>query len=227
MANARSLPAPNWMPRSAGGVRVDGRRAVIPLSLATLAMLAFGFHVPWFVVVPLGCIVPLLYLAGAVYASRALPEFEREFNRRTMRGDVAGLWTLYRDARWLRWVAPTYRMRSKLGLILSLRGEHRNADRVLDEAWVLAPKHRRAELLGPLARTKYAVGDHEALRALAEQWRQRSLFPGAANVYLAAALLNGPDGDGARAAELLAEAEGQLSGTDAELAERLRAKLPA
>jgi hypothetical protein len=137
--------------------------------LATLALLAFGFHVPWFIVVPLGCVVPLLYLAGAVYASRALPEFEREFNRRTMRGDVAGLWTLYRDARWLRWVAPTYRMRSKLGLILSLRGEHRNADRVLDEAWVLAPKHRRAELLGPLARTKYAVGDHEALGALIDR----------------------------------------------------------
>lgn len=215
------------MPRSASGLRVDARRAVIPLSLALLALAAFGFHVPWFIVVPLGCIVPLGYLGAAVYASRTLPGFEREFNRRTMQGDVAGLWTLYRDARWLRLVAPAYRMRAKLGLILSLRGEHRNANRVLDEAWTLAPKHRRAELIGPLARTKYAVGDVDELLALAEQWRQRALFPGAANVYLAAALIDGPRRDPERAMELLVEADGQLSGSDAELAQTLRAKLTA
>lgn len=214
------------MPARSGGLIIDASRAIIPLSLATLALLAFGFHVPWFIVGPLTLVVPLLYIGAAVYAHRELPKFERAFNRLAMQGDAEKMWSLYRDARLLRLAAPAYRMRAKLGLILSLRGDHRRAERVLEEAWERAPKSRRVELLGPLARAKYEVGDVDSLRVLAEQWRQRSLFPGAANVYLAAALLESSD-DHERARELIDETEGRLSGEDAELAASLRASLQA
>lgn len=211
------------MPRDSRGLHVDGRRAIIPLSLTLLAVLWFAIEVPWWVLLPASLIVPVGYFVATLYVHRKWPAFESRFNQHLMAGDVDALWATYRDARWLRLLAPPYRAKSRLGLVLSLRGDFRRAEEVLESAWELAPKSRRGELLGPLARVKHELGEVEDLRALSEEWRVRSLFPGAANLYLAAAMLRDPrETDVARAVELLDEAESGLSAADRERAAGLR-----
>lgn len=223
---ASSLPPPTWTPSSDRGVRVDLRRAVIPASLGVLVVLAFGFRAPWTVLVPASAIVPAGYALAFWYLHRNLKPFEARFNARLTSGDVDGLWVIYRDARLLRLLAPRWIMLSKLGLILSLRGDHRAANRVLEEAYDLSPRSRRADLLGPLARTKYALGEIDALKQIALQWRSRALFPGAASVYLAAAYLDDPREDSEQARALLDEVGAGLGSDAAELRERLLERLP-
>ncbi len=223
--SSRQLPPPTWTPSGNRGFHVDLRRAIIPASLGILVVLAFVVHVkPWILVLA-SLVVPLFYAGSAWYVHRNLKPFEAAFNGMLTRGDTDGLWRLYRDARGLRLLAPAWVMHSKLGLILSLRGEHKAANGILEEAYELSPKVRRADLLGPLARTKYQLGDFEALQALASQWRARSLFPGAANLYLAAAYVEDPREDSSQAIELLDEIRGGLGTEETELAEKLRARI--
>lgn len=221
---AKPLPPPSWMPSSNRGLHVDLRRAVIPLSLAILAIMAFVLHVPVWLLVLSSLVVPAFYGWSAWYVHRKMRPFEAEFTGLLTRRDVDGLWHLYREAKLLRFLAPSWVMLSKLGLILSLRGDHKAANTVLEEAYELSPKTRRADLLGPIARTKYALGDFTSLKDIASQWKARSLFPGAANVYLAAAYVEDPREDSAEAAQLLDEIRGGLSSEETQLAERLSAR---
>lgn len=216
-----NVPPPSWMPSGNRGFRIDARRAIIPFSLGTLAVLAFGLRVPWTILVPLSLVVPAFYAWSAWYVHRSLRPFEMRFNALLTSGDVDGLWCHYRDARLLRWLAPEWIMRAKLGLILTLREDFRAANVVLEDAYELAPKQRRADLLGPLARSKYALGDFEALQAVAREWRRHSLFPGAANVYLAAAFVEDPREDTGQAREVLDEIKGGLSDSE----EAIRAEI--
>lgn len=222
---AAPLPPPTWMPSSNRGLRIDPRRAIIPTSLGVLAILAFGFHVPWFVLLAASAVVPAFYAWSAWYVHRNLRPFETGFNACLTRGDLDGMWNLYREARLLRWLAPSWVMLSKLGLILSMRGEHRSADEVLEEAYELAPRSRRADLLGPLARTKYALGDIETLQPIASQWRARAIFPGAASIYLAAAYIEDPREDSEQARALLDEVGPGLGSDDRALKASLKERL--
>ena len=222
---SRPLPPPSWTPTSSRGIHVDARRAIIPASLGVLAVLALAVRPPWYVLVAASTIVPAFYAWTAWYVHRHLRPFEAQFTGFLTRNDVDGLWSLYRDAKLLRWLAPNWVMLSKLGLILSIRGEHKAANNVLEEAYELSPKQRRVDLLGPIARTKYELGDFDALKSVAAQWRARSLFPGAASVYLAAAYVEDPREDSEQARELLEEAKGGLTGQERQLRERLLAKL--
>ena len=225
MEKGRTPAPPTWMPRASQGLVVDVRRAIIPASLSLLALLWFGLAVPWWVLVLAALVVPSGYFAATVYVHRKWPAFEAEFNQHLMAGNVDALWNLYRDARLLRWLAPPHRAKLRLGMVLSLRGDHRRACEVLEAAWVLAPRQKRAELLGPLVRVKHALGDVDDLRPLAEQWRQHALFPGPASLYVAAAMLADPrETDTARALELLDEAVPGLSEEDRERARALRAR---
>lgn len=204
---------------------MDVRRALIPFSLAVLCFLAFGLHVPGWVLFVTALIVPGFYAWSAYYVTKNLRPFETEFNARLMHSDIDGLWVTYRDARLLRYLAPPWIMLSKLGLILSLRQEFKSANGVLEEAYELSPRARRVDLLGPLARAKYELGDFEALQEIASQWRARSLFPGSANVYLAASYVEDPREDSEQARELLDEIQSGLPQREARLAESLRERL--
>ncbi len=219
------LPPPTWMPSGNRGFRVDVRRALIPFSLAVLCFLAFGLHVPGWVLLIAALVVPGFYAWSAYYVTKNLRPFETEFNARLVHSDIDGLWVLYRDARLLRYLAPPWVMLSKLGLILSLREEFKSANGVLEEAYELSPKKRRIDLLGPLARSKYELGDFEALQEIASQWKARSLFPGSANVYLAAAYIEDPREDSEQARPLLDEIQSGLPKREAALAELLQARL--
>ena len=213
------------MPTANRGLRVDVRRALIPFSLAILCFMAFGLRLPGWTLVVGALIVPTFYAWSAVYVTKKLRPFESEFNARLTHGDVEGLWTLYRDARLLRYLAPSWMMLAKLGLILTLRGEFKSANGVLEEAYELSPKRRRVDLLGPLARTKYELGDFEALQDIASQWRARSLFPGSANVYLAAAYVEDPREESEAARPLLEEIQSGLPNREAQLAATLLERL--
>ena len=215
------LPPPSWTPTENRGLRIDVRRALIPFSLALLCFLAFGLRVPGWMLLVAALIVPSFYAWSAVYVTKNLRPFETQFNSRLTHGDVDGLWALYRDARLLRYLAPSWMMLAKLGLILSLRGEFKSANGVLEEAYELSPRRRRVDLLGPLARTKYELGDFEALQEIASQWRARSLFPGSANVYLAAAYVEDPREDSEQARPLLDEIHSGLPKQESELAAAL------
>ncbi|TVR03971.1 MAG: hypothetical protein EA398_03185 [Deltaproteobacteria bacterium] len=215
------------MPSGARSLRIDARRALIPVSLGVLAILHFVLGVPLWVVAGLAILVPLLYLASALYVRREAPRFEDTFNRLLQVSDVKGLTALYRSSRLLRLLAPDHWVLARLGIILTLRGQFREAEGVLEESWELAPKAYRLHLLGPMVRVKYELEAWGDLRALAEQWRQRSLFPGAANVYLAAALLEQPTPEATRARELLDEAEGSLAATERVLCASVRERLEA
>jgi hypothetical protein len=150
--------------------------------------------------------------------------FEQHFNRLLMVGDVDALWEHYDSARLLRTIAPPYAVMLRRGLLFSLRGEHRLANASLDEAWELSPPRERAALLGPMTRAKYETGDIDGVRVLAEQWRQRAVFPGPPSVYLAAACLADPREDAGRVDELLSEAMPHLGGADLVLAESIQAR---
>jgi hypothetical protein len=213
------------MPTGNRGFRVDVRRALIPFSLAVLCFLAFGLHVSGWVLLAAALVVPTFYGWSAFYVTKNLRPFEAEFNSKLTHGDLDGLWVLYRDARLLRYLAPPWIMLSKLGLILSLREEFKSANGVLEEAYELSPRSRRVDLLGPLARSKYELGDFEALQQVASQWRVRSLFPGSANVYLAAAYVEDPRESSEQARELLDEIQSGLPQREAQLATALRARL--
>ena len=219
------IPPPTWMPTGNRGFRVDVRRALIPLSLAVMCFLAFGVKVPGWVLLFAALVVPAFYAWSAVYVTRNMRPFETEFNARLTHGDVNGLWTLYRDARLLRLLAPSWVMLAKLGLILTLRGEFRSANGVLEEAYEMSPKSRRVDLLGPLARTKYELGDFESLQQIASQWKARSLFPGSAHVYLAAAYVEDPREDSEQARALLDEIQSGLPEREKALAASLRDRL--
>lgn len=219
------IPPPTWTPTGNRGLRVDVRRALIPFSLAVLCFLAFGIKVPGWVLLLAALVVPTFYAWSAWYVTKKLRPFETEFNARLTHGDVNGLWSLYRDARLLRLLAPSWIMLAKLGLILTLREEFRAANGVLEEAYETSPKARRVDLLGPLARTKYELGDFEALREIGSQWRARSLFPGSANVYLAAAYVEDPREDSEQARALLDEIQSGLPEREEALADALRERL--
>lgn len=219
------MPPPTWTPGGVRPLRVDGRALTIPLSLVVLATLFFVLRVPLVVIAPLSFLVPALYVASSVYVARRLPAFEHEFNRLLVRADADSLWRLYQRERLLRFCAPAWLILTKLGLILTLRGQFRAASGVLEEAYERSPKRRRADLLGPLARAKYELGDIDALRELASQWRARSPFPGAASVYLAAAYAADPREDRSEALELLEEVGGGLSADERRLRDRLLGQL--
>jgi tetratricopeptide (TPR) repeat protein len=201
------------------------RRALIPFSLAILCFLAFGLRVPGWTLLIAALIVPGFYAWSAIYVTKNLRPFEAEFNSRLTHGDVDGLWALYRDARLLRYLAPSWMMLAKLGLILSLRGEFKAANGVLEEAYELSPRRRRVDLLGPLARTKYELGEFGALQEIASQWRARSLFPGSANVYLAAAYVEDPREENEQARPLLEEIQSGLPAGEARLAATLTKRI--
>lgn len=222
-----SLPPPTWMPAGARTLRIDVRRALIPLSLGVLAILYFVLGVSIVAVTVLAILVPALYVAAAVYVRRRAPTFEAEFNRRLQSGDLQGLSALYRDAKLLRLLAPEHWMLSRLGLLLLLRRQYREAEGVLEEAWEMSPRRWRVHLLGPLVQVKHALGEWDDLLVLAEQWRQRALFPGSANLYLAAALLARNPPECGRARELLDEAHGALGASDRALMDALRARVAA
>lgn len=223
--NPKPMPPPTWMPSGARSLRIDVRKAMIPISLGVLAILYFVLGVSLAIVAVLTLVVPGLYIGSAVYVRRQAPKFEAEFNRLLQAGDIKGLTAHYRGARLLRILAPEHWMLSRLGLILLLRGQHREAEGILEEAWEMAPKGWRQHLLGPLSRVKYELGEWEDLRALAEQWRQRSLFAGSANIYLAAALMERDPPQLERARELVDEARGSLGTSERALCEKVAAKI--
>jgi len=208
----RQLPPPSWMPSASATPHIDRRQLVIPGSLLALATLHFVLGAPLALTAVLATLVPLGYAAASVYVLRHLPRFESRFNALVIDGDLDALWSHYRAARLLRWSAPPWIMLSKLGLILTLRRQYRAANGVLEEAYVRAPRRRRADLLGPLARVKLEVGDMESLKEIATQWRARTMFPGPASLYLAAAYAADPREEPGAAEALLDEIGGGVPG---------------
>ncbi len=197
---------------------------MIPLSLLVLMLLAFGFHVAFWVLGVAATIVPVGLIVSSVLVAKRLPRFEMSFNRHMQRGDAGAMRELYRGATFLRLMAPADRMLAKKGMIRLQEGDVRSAEELLEDAYDMAPRSRKAELLGPLARVKYQMERFDELGEIAEQWRQRSLFTGPANVYLAAACLKELPPDRARARELIEEAEGALGKADSALATALLAQ---
>lgn len=200
---------------------------IVPVSLGVLTFLTFGVDVPGWIVVLGALVVPVGLATAAWYVHRNLPPFEAAFASLVPRGDVDGLQKLLDDARLLGRLAPPWVFMAKRGMLLELEGEHRAASRVLEEAYIRAPKSRRADLLGPLARNKYALGEFDALREIAVQWRARALFPGAPSLYLAAAYLADPREDVADARSLLEEVRVGLSPDERALREALMEKVAA
>ena len=221
----RTLPPPSWLPRGASGLRIDVKQAMIPISLALLALLAFGFRAPTYVVVICALVLPVTLIGGMFYVIKALPGFELQFTRTLQTGNTQALKDHLAKAPLLRFFAPAYRMQSKRGLILLMDGRYREANEALEDAYLRAPPGRRASLLGPIAQVKYHLEEYDQLLEIAEQWRARALYPGAANVYLAAAHIHDIHPDPGLARELLDEVEGSLSPSEAKVAEKLRATL--
>lgn len=221
------LPPPNWTPNKPRGLRVDGRRLIVPGSLVILTLLFFGLRVPFWLIVPLALVVPGFLFWAGWYLRKELPPFERAFSLQLQRGDVRALQRLWGEHRVLRWLMPPWMRDVKLGMILMLQGRHRHAERMLEEAWDAAPPAARTQLLGPMVRVKHALGEYEDLRVLSSQWRQRSLFPGTANLYLAAAMLEQPGCERDVVEELLADASDGLAEPERALLNDLRDGLQA
>lgn len=215
------MPPPTWRPRGSRGVRVSIRHALIPISLLFLMVLAFGFHLHFWILAVVAMVVPVSLVVSSIMLSKRLPRFEMEFNRFMQRGDISGMQKLYKESLFLQLMAPTDKMLAKKGMIYLESGDIRTAEELLEDAYDIAPPNRKANLLGGLARVKYQMGRFDELQEIAEQWRQRSLFPGSANVYLAAALLKSVQPDPEFARELLTEAKGSLAEQDRKLADVL------
>lgn len=224
----RQLPPPEWSPSNARGGHFDWRKLLMPASLTLLVFLYFLFHTPLWVIAPLALLAPGFTIWSQTKLKRDLPEFERQFSLHMQRQDVRALGKLWRDSRMLRWLMPPWLRDVRLGMIFSLSGRHRHAERLLESAWISAPAQARAQLLGPLVRVKYAVGEYEDLWILARQWRQHAMFPATANLYLAAAMLERADCDQDDVEELLSEASSSsLTPQDQALHDELEALLEA
>ena len=208
---------PSWRPQGNRGMRLELQHALVPLSLVILALLAFVVRVPWAWLVPVAIAVPVLQISARWYLWRRLPAFERAFNTYLQVGDLRGMLEVWRRSTLLRWVMPSWMRDMRLGMMYLVQERYQHAERLLEEAYDAAPPSQRVQLLGPLARTKYALQDWVDLRAISEQWKQRAPYPGTANLYLAASLLNLPGGDSERADQLLGEAEGWLSDAERKL----------
>lgn len=225
MTRTATGPPPSWSPRGSGGLRVDLRLALIPVSLGLLAVATLVLEWPLPALLGIAFGLPLLWFAVQTWTARAWRAFERRFNLALATGDHDALVQMVRGAWWLRAFGPRDRMLSRYGLVLTLHGAWRGAEQALEEAWVLSRPAERARLLGPIARVKLELDAWDELRSIAHQWAQRAgRLPGP-RMY--DAVLGAVSGErtvaDARDAVRALAAEGGAS--DRTLAEALDAKL--
>jgi hypothetical protein len=194
-------------------------------SLIALSVVLFVFKPSPFVSLVVAVALPAALIWLARETQKRVDVFEREFGSLLMRGDADGLMKLWARSVWVRILGPQPIVLSRWAMILALRGRLEAADSMLEEAYMLTPVPRRVSLLGPLARSKYAIGDFASAAILAEQWRARAAMTGTPSLYLAAAMVELPTGRRTRIAELLDEASGRLTDSDRELEAKVRAKL--
>ena len=200
----RTTLAPAWMPRQARGVRFDARLAVLPLSFVVLLFLGVVARVPFPVIAALAVLVPVVFVLLWRAARARHAAFERDVGLLLHRGDLDAIEDRLADGL-MRFFIDPGALLPREGLVLLLRGDLQAAERTLEAAWELARPEHRVDLLGPLCRVKYRLGNFGEMKELAEEWVPRERFGTAARVYLAFGLLEWAQPDPGRAEALLGE----------------------
>lgn len=219
------MPPPRWRPERSVGLRLN-LWTVLPIaSLVALSLVLFVFKPPAIVALLVAVALPGALFLLARETQKRLDAFEREFGVLVLKNDVNGLMSLWNRSGWVRLLGPQHHVLSRWAMILSLNGRLEAADSVLEEAYMLAPLLKRAPMLGPLARSKYAIGDYASAAIISEQWRARAQMTGTPSLYLAASMVELPTRRLPRIRELLEEAEGRLTESDRTLSTHVRARL--
>ncbi len=182
----RSLTAEETMQRvRRSSLRIEWRRALIPLSLIVMIVLRVAFNAPLWAL-SLACLwIPIYYIGYPRLLSKRWTAFEKAFALRFQRGEYKQLLELYEGEWFLRRFGPRAEMLGKLGLIFSAMERYREAEQALERAIEEAPPSARDRLYFNLANVKFELGKHEDAEQIYRTLKPQSPYRHAAQTQLA------------------------------------------